>query len=163
MNDPISPQWVGHGLPSDNATLASIGKIALRHAQLDNQLRMLVGDLTAVSKEEALDATVRHGSGQLRERIKRLAKAQFGEGPALVRLQALLERAARVTEKRNDLMHAVWGTERDGGGMVRGDDHVFRPAPAAAELDSLEDAIAEILEDIVDARVKGFVAEALKN
>jgi hypothetical protein len=162
MNDPISPQRVGHGLPPE-AKLASIGKVALRHAQLDNQFRMLVGDLTAVSKEEALDATVRDGSGQLRERVKRLAKAQFTEGPALVRLQALLERAARVTAKRNELMHAVWGTELDGGDMVRGDDHVFRPAPDAAELDSLEDAIAKILDDIIYARKKGFLAEALKN
>jgi hypothetical protein len=163
MRRDTSPQFVGHGLPSDNATLAAIGKVALRHDQLDNQLRMLVGDLTAVSKEEALEATVRDGSRQLRERVGRLAKARFGEGRPLVRLQALLERAKRVTERRNDLMHAVWGTELDGGAMVRGDDHLFRPAPTAAELDGLEDSIAKILEDIIHARMEGFVAEALKN
>jgi hypothetical protein len=91
--------------------LAAIGAIALRHGQLDNALRMTIKDLTGVDQTEALDATVRDGSGELRERIRKLARQRLGDGAALVRLQALLTRVRRATDKRNELMHAVWGVE----------------------------------------------------
>jgi hypothetical protein len=153
---------VGHALPSDDKILAAIGNIALRHGQLDNALRMTIGDLTGVEKTEALDATARDGSRELRDRIRRLARQRLGEGTPLVRLQAILTRAARATAKRNELLHAVWGTELDGGPMMRGDDHKFRPTPSIQELKALDAEIANILVDLIDARFNGFLFEALK-
>jgi hypothetical protein len=155
-------KWVTHGLPEDEKILAAIGIIALRHGQLDNALRMMIKDLTGVDQTEALDATAREGSRELRERIRKLARQRLGEGEALVRLQALLTRAERATGKRNDLMHAVWGAELDGGPMIRGDDHEFRPAPTVAELKDLGHEIARILDDLTQARRDGFLLEALK-
>jgi hypothetical protein len=157
-----SDKWVTHGLPTDEKILAGIGTIALRHGQLDNALRMIIKDLTGVDQTEALDATARDGSREIRERIRKLARQRLGEGEALVRLQALLTRAERATEKRNNLMHAVWGTELDGGPMVRGDDHEFRPAPSVAELKDLGHEIARILDDLIQARLDGFLLESLK-
>jgi hypothetical protein len=119
MTKSAKHQMVGHGLPTDEKILAAVGSIALRHGQLDNALRMTIKDLTGVDRTEALDATARDGSRELRERIRKLARQRLGDGAALVRLQALLTRAARATEKRNELMHAVWGTELDGGPMIR--------------------------------------------
>lgn len=162
MSEPDGPPFVHHGLPEDTDVLAALGRIALRHGQLDNQLRMLVGDLTGVSKNEALDATFRDGSGQLRERIRRLAKSRLGDGPAFVRLQSLLVRAGRVTAKRNELVHSVWGTELDGPLVLRGDDNTFRRAPTAAELMDFHEQITTVLDEVIDARMDGFLAEALK-
>src|SRR5262249_42307728 len=109
-----SDKTVGHALPTDKKILAAVGTIALRHGQLDNGLKMIIRDLTGVSTLDALDATAREGSRELRARILKLARQRLGEGPALVRLQALLTRARRASDKRNELMHAICGTELDG-------------------------------------------------
>lgn len=154
---------VGHTLPTDEKILAAIGTIALRHGQLDNALRMTIKDLAEVEKTVALDATARNGSQELRERIRRLARQRLGEGAPLVRLQAILTRAERATERRNELMHAVWGTELDGGPMMRGDDHKFRPTPSVKQLKALDDEITKIVVDLIEARLNGFIFEALKN
>lgn len=152
---------VSHRLPADEKVLACLGRIALLHGQLDNQLRMVIKDFTGVSKEEALDATLREGSRQLRERVLKLAKARLGDGAAYVKLQSLLHRAARVTDKRNELFHSVWGTELDGEPMVRNDDHKFVVAPTAAELTGIGDALETILDELIAARDWGFLRTAL--
>jgi len=155
-----------HALPTDEKILAAIGTIALRHGQLDNALRMTIKDLTGVDHTEALDATARDGSRELRERIRKLARHRLGEGVALVRLQALLTRAGRATGQRNKLMHAVWGTELDGGPMISDDDHEFRPIPSVAELEELDHEIVIILDALIQAGIQarhdGFLLEALK-
>lgn len=152
---------VGHGLPADEKVLACLGRIALRHGQLDNQLRMAIKDLTGVSKEEALDATVRDGSRQLRERVLKLSKAKLGDGAAYVKLQSLLHRAARVTDKRNELFHSVWGTELDGEPMIRNDDHSFVAAPSAGELTEIGHELEIISDELLSARHGGFLQTAL--
>ena len=111
---------------------------------------------------EALDATARSGSRELRERIRTFARQRLGEGVALVRLQALLERAGRAADKRNEVMHVVWRTELDGDPMVRGEDHQFRPAPSISELHDLEWEITRVLDALTQARQDGFLSEALK-
>jgi hypothetical protein len=80
-------------MPEDPAVLAAVGKIALQHGQLDHVLRMTIKSLTGVSMKEALDATARQGSRELRERIRKLARRRLGEGVGLVQLEANLERA----------------------------------------------------------------------
>ena len=163
MNEPTKQPFIHHGLPTDQSVLAALGKIALCHGQLDNQLRMLIMDLASVTKTEALDATHRDGSGQLRDRVRRLAKQRLGEGKALVRLQALLERAGRLTSKRNELVHSVWGTVLDGGPVIRSDDHEFRNAPTAEELETIVEQIDVVLDEFITARLEGFLFEALRN
>ncbi len=152
-----------HALPDDRELLAAIGRIALTQGQLDNALRMTVKDLAGVTQEEALDATVRQGPRELRERVRKLGRKRLGEGPTLVRLDALLQRAAKVTEQRNRLLHSVWGSDIDGrGDYLRGEDHSFQPAPSAKELEELLIELRTVLADLIDARFSGFLYEALR-
>lgn len=154
---------VTHRLPEDREVLSAIGTLALRHSQLDNQLKMLIKDLAGVTKEEALDATAREGSRELRDRVRKLAKRRLGEGPALVRLQALLTKSAHVTERRNELLHGVCGTDSEGGPLlIRDEKHIFRRAPTARQIQRLNDEIVKILDHIVQARFAGFLHEALQ-
>jgi membrane-bound lytic murein transglycosylase B len=162
MATSVEAEFVGHGLPTDEKMLAMIGTIALRHGQLDNALKMIIKDLSGIEHEEALDATARVGSRELRDRVRKLARQRLGEGTALLRLQALLTRAERATDKRNELMHAVWGTELDGGPVMSTDNHEFRPVPTVTELQEMEYEIIIILEDLISARHDGFLLEALK-
>jgi hypothetical protein len=152
-----------HALPEDDQLLAVIGRIALCRGQLDNALRMTVKDLAGVTKEETLDATARQGPRDLRERVRKLGRMRLGEGPALVRLDALLQRASRVTERRNQLLHSVWGRDIDGrGDYLRVEDHSFQPAPSVKELEELFIQLRSLLADFIDARFSGFLYEALK-
>jgi hypothetical protein len=110
---PQTSPLVTHALPDDKNVLAAIGVIALRHGQLDNQLKMLIQDLSGVTKEEALGATARNGSKELRDRVRKWARGRLGEGTALIKIQTLRTEAARLTTRRNDLLHGIWGTELD--------------------------------------------------
>lgn len=163
MNEPTKSQLVHHELPDDPRVLIALGKIALRHSQIDNQLRMLIMALASVTKHEALDATQRDGSAQLRDRVRKLARRRLGDGNALVRLQALLTRVGRLTDKRNELVHRVWGTELDGGPVIRDEYHSFIPAPTVAELESIHEQMDAALDDLIIAREEGFLAEALQS
>ena len=61
-------------LPEDPQVLAAVGKIALRHGQLDYALKMAVRSLAGITIREAIDATARQSSRDLRERVRRLAR-----------------------------------------------------------------------------------------
>ncbi len=146
--------------------LAALGRIALRHGQLDNVMKMVIKDLAGVTREEALDATSKQMSGELRRRIRKLAKQRLGEGRALVKLDALLERAQRATERRNELFHQTWGTEKTLGTdarhvVIRDARHTFQKAPTLRELKASVDELENILEDLLNAQ-RGFLSEALK-
>jgi hypothetical protein len=124
---------------------------------------MTVMDLAGVTKDEALDGTARQGSRELRERVRRLGKTRLGEGPALVKLDAILRRAERATEQRNHLLHSVWGRNLDrDGNFLREPDHSFRPAPTAKELEKLSAEILDVVYSIITARLDGFLQVALK-
>ena len=101
------------GLPESEKTLAAIGAIAIRHGQLDYAFKMAVKDLAGVSVVEALNATAKQGSAFLRDRVQRLAKRRLGEATALVKLDAILNRARQATNQRNDLLHSLWAMELD--------------------------------------------------
>ena len=143
---------------------ATIGdQITLTHAWLDNAFRMTVMDLAAVTKEEALDSTARQGSRELRERVRKLGKMRLGKGPALVKLGAILSRAERVTERRNHLLHSVWGRDLDGeGNFLREPEHSFEPAPKTEELSEVSEDILKLVYDMIEARLEGFLHAALK-
>jgi hypothetical protein len=163
MSNAQPPLMMYPNVPDDPALLAALGRVALHHAHLDNALRMTIKTLGGVSVQEALDATAFDGSRSLRERIRRLAKKQLGDGPALIKLQALLERARRVTEERNDLLHGPWASILDGGMQMRTADHKWKQLPTVGELGALEIEIVTIAAELNEARLEGYLFEALKS
>jgi hypothetical protein len=156
-----SPFIVFH-IPDNPALLQAVGVVALRHAHLDHTLKMTIKTLTGVSVGEALAATEYESSSSLRDRIRRLAKRAIGDGTALVRLQALMTRCKSATEKRNELMHSIWGRELDGDPQVRGSDG-WRPLPTVEELETLARSIKSLTFELNNERLEGFLAEAMKS
>jgi hypothetical protein len=122
---------------------------------------MTIKTLAGLEVSEALDATAYDGATRLRDRIKTLARQRLGEGEALLKLQAILERCKRATEKRNDLIHSVVGKELDGEPFRRGNDHTWQPLPTTEELKSLGEEIRVLTATLNDARLLGFIGEAL--
>jgi len=148
-------------VPDDKELLAAFGEMALLHEHLNHILRMTIKTLAQLTPQEALDATVNEGSRQLRERIRKLARQRLGEGPALLKLQALIQRCQRVTDKRNELVHSVWAIDPDGEVQLRNSDHTSRPLPTKQELSNLSNEIRDLTASLNHARLKGFLSEAL--
>ena len=148
-------------LPEDPAILQAVGAGAIRHGHLDYCLRMCVRSLADVSIEQAIEATERDSSADLRRSITTLAKKRFGEGQTLVLLKALLNRAAEATRKRNDLLHGFWAKELDGPEVMRNRGIEFGPIPTVADLTKVADDLNTIATEIIEARLQGFLCDAL--
>jgi hypothetical protein len=144
-------------VPEDQRLLAAFGEVALRHEHLSHILRMTVKTFAGVKVNEALDATAFDGASMLRERVRKLAKQRLGEGQALVRVQALVERCRRATEKRNEYVHSVWTQELDGEAKRRDSSHRWLPIPTIEELHTLSQEILALTQELNDARLKGFI------
>ena len=61
-------------LPTDQALLTAIGKVAVRHGQLDYGLKLTIKSILGISIPEALAATDRKPSARLRELIVKEAR-----------------------------------------------------------------------------------------
>ncbi len=150
-------------LPEDQELLAAIGKVALRHEQLNHVLKMTIRSFAEITPQEVLDATQYEGTRSLRERIKKLAKKRLGEGEALLKLQALLVRAGRLTDKRNELTHSVWSQELDGEASIQITPGKLHPIPTVEELEQLAEDIKSITDELIHARFDGYLRLALDN
>ena len=159
----ISAKMVVFEIPKNQGLLAAIGTVTLRHSQMDHIFRMTIKTLSGVSIPDAMNATRFEGSRALRERIRKLAKAKLSEGAALIRLQALLERCRRATEKRNELVHGVWYRNVDSETLMHIDGHDVKGIPTIATLDSLAGELLKLTRELNTARMKGFLAAALAN
>ena len=137
--------------------------MTMQQSHLDYILRMTVKTLCNLEIEQALDATANDGSAFLRARIKKLARQKIGEGEPLLKLQALLQRCKRATEKRNDYVHSVWGRELDGALVMRSEDHTWDDIPTVNELMSLVTELQRLRNELNAARVDGFLSEALNS
>ncbi len=148
-------------IPADREILAAFGEVTLRHEHLNHILRMTVKTLARLSVDEALDATARDGSAHLRDRIRKLGRQRLGEGEPLLRLQALIERCGRATDRRNDLVHSVWAKELDGETVRRNSAQGWQAVPTVEELRSLAAEIVSLTAELNKARLEGFLHEAL--
>jgi hypothetical protein len=149
-------------VPQDKELLSALGVVTLRHEHLNHILKMTIKTLLNLTPEEALDATRYEGSRSLRMRINKLAKKKLGEGEALLKLQALLGRAERLTEKRNQLIHGLWAEELDGDPGIYSAPGELLPLPNVDDLTKLAGEIEKLTLDINQSRLEGFLKEALE-
>ena len=149
-------------VPQDQQLLAALGEVTLRHEHLNHILKMTIKSIARLSPTEAVDATQYDGSRTLRERIRKLARQKLGEGEPLLKLQALLTRAGRLTEQRNELTHGLWAKELDGDPGVMGAPGELRPLPSVDELKSLAKEIEALTKELNLARLEGFLKIALE-
>ena len=58
-------------------------------------------------------------------------------------------------------MHSIVARELDGEAMYRDEDHGWKPLPTIEDLSQLEVDIRTLTNEINEARLMGFLAEAL--
>ncbi|MDA0656741.1 MAG: hypothetical protein O2912_10075 [Proteobacteria bacterium] len=162
MTEESNSSMMIFSVPNDPKVLSSIAKVTLRHSQLEYVLRMTIKSITGIEIQQALDATSREGAASLRKRILRLAKKKIGDGKEYLLMQALLKRCQRVSERRNDLTHNVWGAEIDGDHKIRSENHEWIPIPTAENLEALAQEIFHLMNELNKARFDGgFLHTAL--
>ncbi len=150
-------------LPQDPQTLAAIGAVAVRHGQLDNALRMTVKSISGIGLVPALDATEGMSSHKLRQLIRKMARKKLGDASnGYLLVAALLTRAQEVTRQRNELMHGLWAFDLDEGrDRFRHKGREWRKTPETDELMALADETVQITNELHEARLHGFLKEAL--
>lgn len=149
-------------IPEDPAILQAAGMVSFRHTHLDYELRMTVKTLTGVRPDEAIDATEGQVSGALRRRVLTLAKRILGDGDTFVRLEALIERCKQATEERNRLIHDVCVRDKDGNPYIQTRGRKRQSLPKVEDLSDLWDELTRLTQEVSNARLDGFLAEALK-
>ena len=158
----MSVRIITFHVPSDERLLAAFGEVALRHEHMNHILKMTIKSLTGVTLGEALAATMFESSGQLRERVRKIARKRLGEGAALVKLQALLANCRRLTERRNELVHGLWAQELDGEAHVRDGYGGTKPLPTVEELRTLARELEQLAGHLNFERLEGFLRQALE-
>ncbi|MGE0652873.1 MAG: hypothetical protein AB7P12_14170 [Alphaproteobacteria bacterium] len=151
-----------YALPKDPDLLVAIGVVAVRHGQLDDCLRMVIkslADLTPLDARRALGRTIEAG---LRKRVLRLAKRRLGDGQAFLRLEALIARAREASERRNGLLHGIWATVLDGGDVMLDGSGRLTEIPKIDDLQALAVESAALANEPHEARLHGFLREALE-
>lgn len=157
----MATKMVRFHVPDDQELLAAFGEVALRHEHMNHILKMTIKSLAGLTPAEALAATKYEGSGQLRERIRKIARKRLGEGTPLLKLQAILTNCEKLTEKRNELVHGLWAQEIDGDAHVRDAHGNTRPLPTAQELRELAKEIEQLTNHLNYERLEGFFRQAL--
>ena len=157
----MSTGMISFHVPDDKELLSAIGVVTLRHEHLNHILKMTIKTISGLSPAEASFALKYEQSSSLRRRINKLARKELGEGQALLKLQAILGRAEKVTKKRNKLIHGLWAKELDGDPGIMDDPGELKPLPSVEELNQLSIEIAEITQELNEARLEGFLKEAL--
>jgi hypothetical protein len=154
-------QMISFHIPEEPELLATLGEVALRHVQMNHILKMTIKTLTNLTPEEAIAATKYESSSQLRDRIKKLARKQLGEGAPLLKLQAIMTNCERLTTKRNELVHGLWAKELDGDAHIRDAYGKTRPLPKPQELKELAMELEQLTYRLNFERLEGFLKQAL--
>lgn len=144
--------------------LAALGEVSIRHGFLDLVLRRTIKTLAGVTIAEADKALARAGARELRELVERHAKRRLGKGhPDVLRLKAILRDCEDVTEQRNGLTHDLWAKFLDGDPVLYRHDGATTQMPPAVEIKALADRILALALALNEARLDGFLAEALRS
>ena len=159
----MSSKIVVFHVPEDKKLLSAIGAVTLRHEHLNHILKMTIKSIAGLTPSDAFHALKYESSRSLRKKIYKLGKKQLGEGETLLKLQAILGRAERATDKRNEYIHSIWAKELDGDPGIVSVSGKLNPLPTIEELEDLGKEIEGITQELNQARLEGFLAEALND
>jgi hypothetical protein len=153
-----------HSLPDSNRPklYEALGRLAIAHTHLELILRCTVKTLSGSSVRVALDDTRGKRISALRKRIKKLFKQKGPSPMEKSNLDALLEKAKRLSETRNSYLHKAWSETDAGQAVLKGESHQWEPAPSETEVEQVASEILELGKTINHARQNGFIHEVVE-
>jgi hypothetical protein len=150
-------------IPTQPELWGALGRLAMAHTHLELILRYTVKTVAGLSVSEALDATEGARTSDVRRRIRKLFAQKKTAESEVLKLDALLNRARVLSDKRNDFLHSAW-SETEKGEAVRKQegDHRWVRAPSKEDVDAVTTKIMDLAGEINDARLNGFIDEVIK-
>jgi hypothetical protein len=142
------------GLPSDPAEVVAIGKVAIRHGQLDHGLSLTIRSIRGISVEQALAETKRKSAHQLQALVEEHARDRFGEAPVLVRIRELLHMSRQAADHRNSVLNDLWATQ-SGSASIHVPEGLFR----VAELEAVAENLFSVVKELDHERHRGCLHE----
>ena len=79
------------------------------------------------------------------------------------RSMLFLNKAKRLSDKRNELIHRPWAQDENGEWLVKDEGHTWGTLPTKDELNSLAKSINHISMEINAERLLGFISEIVAN
>jgi hypothetical protein len=158
------PMMINFVVPDDDpAYLAAVGRLCVTHEHLMYCLRMCIKSLTNAAILKALEDTKWAFHTTLRKKILHKARERLGKGEALARLEEILDRSGDLTEKRNDVVHALIACDiNDPQRRIRqGRDLHWGPLPSASYVLALSRTISHLAGELNHERRSGELAVAL--
>jgi hypothetical protein len=142
------------GLPNDPSEVVAIGKVAIRHGQLDHGLKLTIRSIRGLSVEQALAETKRKSVHQLQALVEEHARDRFGEAPILVRIRELLYMSRQATEHRNSVLGDFWAAKSDSA-PDRAPERKPRGSPRVAELEAVAENLFSVVKQLDHERHRG--------
>lgn len=127
----------------DDALLAELGRVTLRHAQLEHALKLTLKRMFGISLNDRgyYDRVGKLMSRDLRDKISEAVDARLGQRSIQAQsLRQMLPAAERLTSRRNRVAHGNWVIKADGQTLIRDRARSY-PIPTAADLRELADGI----------------------
>jgi hypothetical protein len=137
------------GLPGDPSEIVAIGKVAIRHGQLDHGLKLMIRSIRGITVEQALAETKRKSLLQLGALVEEHARDRFGEAPNLVRIRELLHMSRQATDYRNSVLGDFWATKSESA-----------PEPRVAELEAVAENLFSVVKQLDHERHRGCLHDA---
>lgn len=97
----------------------------------------------------------------LRNKIRQLFKDKKPTSLEKNTLDALLGRAKRLSEKRHSYLHRAWSETDAGHAVVKGEDHLWEPAPSVSEVERVASEILTLGERLNHDRLHGFIRDVV--
>ena len=95
-------------LPDDDI-LRELGRLQVRHSQLDHTLRLAIKRMLGISIDDPGYWTETRGmAAELRKRARVLIAKRYGDDDIADRLNQVLDDAEDATTQRNRLLHSSW-------------------------------------------------------
>jgi hypothetical protein len=155
----MAPGKVCGGIPKSPKLQAAIGRVAILHGLMELVLRMTIKSICEMSPGEAQRTHIT--AGLLLPSIEKVAQKRFGDGPAVDKLQTLLDRCRVLSKERNKLMHSVFARASDGVEVFLGSGDL-EPLSTVQRLDTLATEIKAVTDKLNHARRKGFLKKAIE-
>lgn len=164
MEVPMAPVMINYKMPSPLPN-REIGRVVIRHSHLDHELRLTIKSLLRISITDPMyQNETDMSSGKLRERIKELAANELAaKSDVHDELMGWLERAEKLSELRNQLVHGVWSRSKTDGSIKVRDTRYAKllKMPTLKELKVADDAMLQLLTELNRSRLKGKLKQAL--
>jgi hypothetical protein len=149
-------------VPDDPLLLQAMARVSILHSQLEFVLRMTMKALSKSRPNSARKDARDMLASDVRKRVRKLASKRLGKCDARDQLDALLDRCRRATKKRDKYAHAMFvgNFDRDDY-LTESEIDDWAPLPSLSELTLFAAELFSLAEEIDEARLSGFLKDAL--